>query len=63
LEQQGIRVPASSGQNREETAPDFQVHMAMGGVIARKFHNAPFRECRWRVAAPNGEASDAESLL
>jgi len=44
LEQQGIRVPASSGQNRKGAAPDFQVHMALSGVIAGKFHNAPFRD-------------------
>jgi len=44
-----------SGQNREGAAPDFQVHMPPSGVIAGKFHNAPFRESRWRVAAPNGE--------
>jgi hypothetical protein len=51
LEQQGIRAPASSGQNRKGAAPDFQVHIALGGVIAGKFHNAPFREFRWRVVA------------
>jgi len=44
LEQQGIRVPASSGQNRKGAAPDFQVHVALSGVIAGKFHNAPFRD-------------------
>jgi len=36
LEQQGIRVPASSGQNRKGAAPDFQVHMALSEVIAGK---------------------------
>ena len=44
LEQQGIRVPASSGQNRKGATPDFQVHMALSGVMAGKFHNAPLRE-------------------
>jgi hypothetical protein len=46
LEQQGIRVPASSWQNRKGAAPDFQVHMALSGVIAGKFHNPPFGEFR-----------------
>jgi hypothetical protein len=41
LEQQGIRVPAFGGKNREGAAPDFQVHMPPSGVIAGKFHNAP----------------------
>jgi hypothetical protein len=58
LEQQGIQVPASSGQNRKGAAPDFQVHMALSGVIAGKFHNPPFREFRYSSASP---ASDTES--
>ena len=61
LEQQGIRVPASSGKIAKGAAPDFQVHMALSGLIAGKFHNVLFRESRYRVAAPNGDASDTES--
>ena len=36
--------------------------MALSGVIAGKFHNAPFRESRWHVATPNGEASRGRVL-